>query len=102
MTSTFVPEITIRKEEYDEVWKNKDESTNPRQYHYQDMIEHEQMTDMENELRKIVDEMMRNELMLLQVCNATIFSRIARTQKTRLSKQCVRITGYIRLEMVCW
>ncbi|XP_030757322.1 IQ and AAA domain-containing protein 1-like [Sitophilus oryzae] len=64
--STFVPELNIRKEEYEEKWKNKDETTNPSQYHYKDMIEHEQMTDMENELRKVVDEMMKAELLLLQ------------------------------------
>lgn len=57
----------FRKEEYDEIWRHKDESTNPRQFHDKDIIEHDQMTDMENELRKIVDEMMRAELMLLQV-----------------------------------
>lgn len=65
--STFVPELNIRKEEYDEMWRNKDESNNMRQYPYRDIIEHEQMTAMENELRKIVDEMMRAELVLLQV-----------------------------------
>ncbi|ERL94357.1 hypothetical protein D910_11638 [Dendroctonus ponderosae] len=55
-----------RKEEYEEWWRNKDESSNPRQHHYKHIIEHEQMTEMENELRKVVDEMMKAELMLLQ------------------------------------
>lgn len=49
------------------MWRNKDESNNTRQYPYRDIIEHEQMTAMENDLRKIVDEMMRAELVLLQV-----------------------------------
>ncbi|RZC40926.1 IQ and AAA domain-containing protein 1, partial [Asbolus verrucosus] len=66
MVSTFLPELNARKEEYDEIWKNKDESHNPRQFHYMDIIEHEQMTDMENGLRKVVDEMMKGELLLLQ------------------------------------
>ncbi|XP_050294675.1 dynein regulatory complex protein 11 [Anthonomus grandis grandis] len=66
LVSTFVPELNIRKEEYDEIWRSKNESANPRQHPYTDMIEHDQMTEMENELRKIVDEMMRAELMLLQ------------------------------------
>lgn len=65
--SSFLPELNIRKEEYDELWRNKDESNNMRQYPYRDIIEHEQMTLMENELRKIVDEMMSAELVLLQV-----------------------------------
>lgn len=67
MVSVFVPELNVRKEEYDEIWKNKDEFANPNQLHYMDMIEHEQMTEMENELRKVVDEMMKGELLLLQV-----------------------------------
>lgn len=67
MVSTFVPELTVRKEEFDEVWKNKDETANPQQRPYSDMIEQEQMAEMENELRKIVDEMMGAELQLLQV-----------------------------------
>ncbi|CAH1132986.1 unnamed protein product [Ceutorhynchus assimilis] len=66
LVSTFLPELNIRKEEYDEMWRCKDESTNPRQYPYKDIIEHEQIIEMENELRKIVDEMMRAELILLQ------------------------------------
>lgn len=65
--SAFVPELNIRKEEYDEMWRNKDESNNTRQYPYRDNIENEQMAAMENSLRKIVDEMMRAELALLQV-----------------------------------
>lgn len=67
MVSSFVPELNANREEFEEVWRNKDESTNPRQHQYDDMIEHEQMAEMENELRKIVDEMMRSELQLLQV-----------------------------------
>lgn len=49
------------------MWRNKDESNNPRQYPYRDIIENEQMTAMENDLRKVVDEMMSAELVLLQV-----------------------------------
>lgn len=49
------------------MWKNKNELHNPRQFHYTDIIEHQQMSEMENELRKVVDEMMKGELLLLQV-----------------------------------
>nr|XP_023012366.1 IQ and AAA domain-containing protein 1 [Leptinotarsa decemlineata] len=66
VVSTFVPELNLRKEEYDEIWKNKDETDNFRQYHCKSIIEQEQMAEMENELRKVVDEMMRAELELLQ------------------------------------
>ncbi|XP_017777581.1 PREDICTED: IQ and AAA domain-containing protein 1 [Nicrophorus vespilloides] len=64
--SMFLPELNFCKEEYEENWKNKDESQNPNQYHYLDIIENEQMENMENDLRKVVDEMMRVELQLLQ------------------------------------
>nr|CAI5827479.1 unnamed protein product [Callosobruchus analis] len=66
IVSTFVPELNMKKEEYDEIWKTKNESQNPKQLADTSIIEHEQMTIMENELRKIVDEMMRAELELLQ------------------------------------
>lgn len=65
--SVFLPELNAKKEEYNEIWKDKDESFNPQQFYYTDMIKHEQMMDMENELRKVVDEMMKGELLLLQV-----------------------------------
>lgn len=64
--SAFVPVLTAKKEEYDEIWKDKNESNNPYQNAYADLIENEQMLRLENELRKIVDDMMRNELQLLQ------------------------------------
>lgn len=66
MTSLFVPELNAKREEFEEIWRNKDETCNPYQYHYNEIIEHEQMIEMEDELRKIVDEMMRSELQLLQ------------------------------------
>lgn len=51
---------------YEENWKLKDESANPRQHHYEEIIVNEQMGELENELRKLVDEMMRAELQMLQ------------------------------------
>lgn len=49
------------------MWKTKDESGNLKQFHYEDMIYAEKYSEVEMELRKIVDEMMRHELDLLQV-----------------------------------
>lgn len=49
------------------MWKTKDESANLKQLHYEDMIYAEKYSEVEMELRKIVDEMMRHELDLLQV-----------------------------------
>lgn len=66
-----MPELNLRKDEYDEIWKNRDESINPYQYSYKDIIENEQMAEMEHELKKVVDEMMKAELQLLQVQHIT-------------------------------
>lgn len=66
MISSFVPELNAKREEFEEIWRNKEETNNPHQFHYNDIIEHEQITALEDELRKIVDEMMRSELQLLQ------------------------------------
>jgi hypothetical protein len=54
------------------VWKGKDESANLKQLHYDDMIYAEKYGEIEMELRRIVDEMMRHELDLLQVCFALL------------------------------
>ncbi|GLV40805.1 uncharacterized protein CBL_13692 [Carabus blaptoides fortunei] len=66
IVSTFLPELATKNEEYEEIWKLKDESANPRQHHYDEIIVNEQMGELENELRKLVDEMMRAELQMLQ------------------------------------
>lgn len=55
------------------MWKYRDETMNPRQKHYDDIITNEQMGVLENELRKVVDEMMRTELQMLQVIFKIIF-----------------------------
>lgn len=61
---------------YEEHWKNKDESSNFQQRHYEDIIINEQMVSLENELRKVVDEMMGAELQMLQVCISKKMSSI--------------------------
>lgn len=52
---------------FNEVWRDKDEYMNKKQTHYEDMIYAEKYTEVEIELRKAVDEIMRQELDLLQV-----------------------------------
>lgn len=64
--SLFLPALTIHKDEYDETWRNKDESSNPHQDPYVDLIEKQETLALENELRRTVDDMMRTELQLLQ------------------------------------
>ncbi|XP_018335988.1 dynein regulatory complex protein 11 [Agrilus planipennis] len=88
IVSTFVPELTIRKEEYDEIWRHKNESVNPYQHPYTDIIHNEQMIEMENELRREVDETMKGELELLQ--EAYERDRGRKTRKSKAAKKARR------------
>lgn len=51
---------------FNEVWKEKDESMNPDQTYYRNMIYTDKYAEAERELRVIVDDLMRQELELLQ------------------------------------
>ena len=63
----FFTSSTHPNHRYNDIWKTKDESGNLKQFHYEDMIYAEKYSEVEMELRRIVDEMMRHELNLLQV-----------------------------------
>ncbi|XP_072929490.1 IQ and AAA domain-containing protein 1-like [Epargyreus clarus] len=65
-TSAFLQEIINANEEYEDIWKFKDDIDNPHERYYKDMIEREKMVKIEQEIRNVVDEMMRTELELLQ------------------------------------
>jgi hypothetical protein len=64
--SSFLPEIKTGIDEYHDVWRGKDESGNLKQLHYEEMIYADKYSEVELELRRLVDEMMRHELDLLQ------------------------------------
>lgn len=51
---------------YEDIWKFKDDPDNPHERYYRDMIERDKMVNLEQEVRNVVDEMMRSELELLQ------------------------------------
>lgn len=51
---------------FEDIWKFKEDADNPHERYYKDMIEREKMVKIEQEIRNIVDEMMRSELELLQ------------------------------------
>lgn len=51
---------------FDEVWRNREESHIAKQTHCEDLIYAEKYTELEAELRKVVDDMMRLELEQLQ------------------------------------
>ncbi|CRK93455.1 CLUMA_CG006991, isoform A [Clunio marinus] len=89
--SSFLPEIKTGIDEYNEIWRTKDESSNLKQLHYEDMIYAEKYREVEMELRKIVDEMMRNELDLLQI--ALDKDRAAKGKKVKKGGKKARRTG---------
>jgi len=58
--SNFLPELIHANQEYQDIWKDKDESANPMQLPYHDMIEAEKTREIENEVRIVVDQAMRS------------------------------------------
>lgn len=57
--SNFLPELIHTNQEYQDTWMNKDESANPMQLPYRDMIEEEKTREIENQIRAVVDQAMR-------------------------------------------
>lgn len=55
-----------------ETWKNKDESGNKDQRYDEEMIKEVKRSEVEQELRKQVDVLMREELDLLKIVRSTI------------------------------
>ncbi|XP_049877843.1 dynein regulatory complex protein 11 [Pectinophora gossypiella] len=64
--SAFLQDAINSNEEFEDIWKFKDDPDNTHERYYKDMIEREKMVKIEQEIRNIVDEMMRSELELLQ------------------------------------
>ncbi|KAG8247235.1 Dynein regulatory complex protein 11 [Homalodisca vitripennis] len=65
-TSSFLTELMVASAEYEETWRCRDESSNPRQTYYQEIIQDQNTSQLEAEIRKVVDEQLRAELELLQ------------------------------------
>ncbi|KAL0819448.1 hypothetical protein ABMA28_007553 [Loxostege sticticalis] len=66
IASAFLQDIVNANEEFEDIWKFKEDIDNTHERYYKDMIEREKMVKIEQEIRNVVDEMMRNELELLQ------------------------------------
>ncbi|KOC60061.1 IQ and AAA domain-containing protein 1 [Habropoda laboriosa] len=64
--SNFLSVLICANQEYKEVWKNKDESSNAAQLPYLDMIENEKTKEVENEVRITVDQALRDDIEALQ------------------------------------
>ena len=54
-----------------DIWKNKDESSNKEQMHDETMIKEVKRNEVEEELRRQVDYLMREELDLLKIVSET-------------------------------
>ncbi|CAG9811661.1 unnamed protein product [Chironomus riparius] len=89
--SSFLPEIKAGIDEYNDIWKGKYEGGNLKQLHYEDMIFADKYSEVELELRKIVDEMMRHELELLQI--ALDKDRAAKGKKVKKGGKKARRAG---------
>lgn len=59
--SNFLPELIHSNQKYQDVWKDKDESANPMQLPYCDMIETEKTREIEDEVRVVVDQAIRGK-----------------------------------------
>ncbi|KAJ9582282.1 hypothetical protein L9F63_003411, partial [Diploptera punctata] len=68
--SNFLSDLQAVNAEYDDVWRLKDESQNPWQHADVEMIRAQKMTQVELELRREVDQLLRGELEILQAALA--------------------------------
>ncbi|XP_034250065.1 dynein regulatory complex protein 11 [Thrips palmi] len=66
LPSSFLGELVASCGTYQDVWCEKDERGNPSQTFYRDMILQDKEREVEAELRKTVDHMLRQELERLQ------------------------------------
>nr|CDS32561.1 IQ and AAA domain containing protein 1 [Hymenolepis microstoma] len=65
--SQFTQDLNDGLEEYNDKWKNRDESDNFFQRHNGDIIKFEKRSEVENEIRANIDELMRQELRNLKI-----------------------------------
>lgn len=72
--SNFLPELIHANQEYQDVWKDKDESANPMQLPYRDVIEAKKTREIEDQVRVVVDQAMRGR------CNSILQERIIETK----------------------
>lgn len=76
---------------FNEVWRDKDEKMNTKQTYYADMLYAEKFNEVESELRKVVDEMMRQELDMLQA--ALDKDRAQKGKKSKKANKKTRRSG---------
>ncbi|XP_038206918.1 IQ and AAA domain-containing protein 1-like [Zerene cesonia] len=64
--SSFLQEIINTNEEYEDIWKYREDEDDLHEKYDAEMIEREKMAKIEQEIRNTVDDLMRTELDLLQ------------------------------------
>ncbi|XP_058792591.1 dynein regulatory complex protein 11 isoform X2 [Phymastichus coffea] len=64
--SNFLPELIQANQEYQDVWRDKDESRNLEQGPYLDMVDVEKSREVEDEVRVDVDQALRADIEALQ------------------------------------
>lgn len=76
---------------FNDIWREKDETMNTKQTYYADMLYAEKFNEVESELRKVVDEMMRQELEMLQA--ALDKDRAQKGKKSKKASKKTRRSG---------
>ncbi|XP_017764087.1 PREDICTED: IQ and AAA domain-containing protein 1 [Eufriesea mexicana] len=89
--SNFLSKLVHANQEYQEIWKNKDETMNMAQLPYLDMIENETTKEVENEVRVTVDQALRDDIEALQ--NALDRDRGFKGKRAKKSQKRIRRSG---------
>lgn len=76
---------------FNSVWAKKNEFKNFRQKHYDDIIYSEKYDEVETEIRKVIDDLMRKELEILQ--SALDRDRASKGKKPKKSSKKTRRSG---------
>nr|XP_033333762.1 dynein regulatory complex protein 11 isoform X2 [Megalopta genalis] len=89
--SNFLAQLVHANQEYQDVWKNKDESMNATQIPYVNMIEKEKTDEVEHEVRVVVDQALRGDIEALQ--NALDRDKGLKGKRTKKTQKRIRRSG---------
>ncbi|VDN99468.1 unnamed protein product [Rodentolepis nana] len=104
--SQFIQNLNDGLAEYNDKWKNRNESDNFFQRHNEDIIKLEKHSEIENEIRANVDELMRQELRNLKIAidkeKQKRINKKAKIAKTKRKKGAMKdLTKGRSLESIC-
>ncbi|XP_078041625.1 dynein regulatory complex protein 11 [Augochlora pura] len=89
--SNFLAQLVHANQEFQDVWKNKDESMNTAQIPYVNMIEKEKTDEVEHEVRVVVDQALRGDIEALQ--NALDRDKGLKGKRTKKTQKRIRRSG---------